>query len=77
MLLDASSEGTIRVLPDVQVKELIEKMSLNEYHSPTERGVQVFQTADTPQGVFALETYIAILAQIELLNKRFAKNNLN
>lgn len=52
-------------------------MSLNEYHSPTERGVQVFQTTDTLQGVFALETHIAILAQIELLKKRFAENNLN
>lgn len=48
MLLDASTSGTIRVLTEVQVNELIEKMILNEYHSPSERGVKFIETSSTP-----------------------------
>lgn len=45
MLLDSSARGTIRVLTEAQVKDLMEKMCLNEYQSKSERKIKVESTS--------------------------------
>lgn len=44
MLLDASARGTIRTLTEPQVKELIVKMSLNEFNFSNTRGFNRVET---------------------------------
>ena len=51
------------------VKEIVEKVCLNEYRSKSERGVKIEMTGAL-KGVLTLDTHISLLAQIELLNKR-------
>lgn len=76
MLLDASAGGVIRQMTEPQVKDLIEKMFMNEYHSKSERSVKL-ETSGTPKGMLTVDTHVALLAQIELLNKQLAKDWLN
>lgn len=63
VLLDASARGTIRLLIEAQVKNLVEKMCLNENRSKSERGVKVESTS-APKGVLALDIHTALLAQV-------------
>lgn len=44
MLLDAFAEDTIRALTEPQIKEPIEKMSLNEYNLANKRDVKNIET---------------------------------
>lgn len=76
MLLDAFAGGTIRSMTELQVKELIEKMCLNEYHSKRERSVKI-EILGTPKGMLTVDTHTALLAQIELLNKKLAEMSLD
>lgn len=76
MLLDASAGGTIRKMTEAQVNGLIKKMCMNEYHSKSGRSVKL-RTNGTPKGMLTFDTYIALLAQIELLIKKIAKRCLN
>lgn len=73
MLLDALEGGTIRVLTEVQVKDLVKKMCLNKYRSKSERGVKV-ESIDTSKGRLTLDTHTALLYQFELLNKKLVKS---
>lgn len=75
-LLDASVGGMIRTMTEPQVKDLIEKMCLNEYCLRTERLVKT-KIMGTPKGMLDIDTHIILLAQIELLNKTLAKSSLN
>lgn len=59
-----------------QVKDLIEKMCLNEYCSKSERSVKT-KTAGTLKGMLAINTDTAILTQIKLLNKKLAERSLS
>lgn len=61
MLLDASVGGTIRAMTEPQVKDLIEKMCLDEYRSKSERSVK-FEIVGTPKGMLAINTHTALLA---------------
>lgn len=46
-----------------QVKDLIEKMCLNEYHFKSERSVK-FEIMGMPKGMLDVDTHIVLLAQI-------------
>lgn len=76
MLLDAYVGGTIRSMTEPQVKYLIEKMCLNESRSKSDKLVKI-ETASTPKGMLAVDTHTALLAQIELLNKKLAESSLS
>lgn len=58
-----------------QVKDLIEKICLNEYRSKSERSIKI-EIMGTPKGMLVKDTHIALLAQIDLLNKKLAESNL-
>ncbi|XP_050909789.1 uncharacterized protein LOC127123629 [Lathyrus oleraceus] len=75
MLLDASAGGTTRSMTEPQVKDLIEKMCMNEYCSKIKRSVKI-EIMGTPKGMLVVDTHTAILAKIKLLNKKLAENNL-
>lgn len=75
MLLDASSAGTIRQMIEPQVKGVIENMCMNEYRSKSKRPVKM-ETMCIPKGMLAIDTQTAILAHIELLNKKLVESNL-
>ena len=66
MLLDSFAGGVIRSMTEPQVKYLIEKMCMNEYHPKSKRSVKI-ETLGTPKGMLAIDTHIALLAHIELL----------
>lgn len=74
-LLDASAGGTIHQMTEPQIKDLIENMCTNEYHAKSEGSVKL-ENVGSPKGTLPLDTHIALLAQIELLNKKLAENNL-
>lgn len=76
MLLDASAGGTVRTMIEPHVKDLIEKMFLNEYRSKGERLVKT-EIAGTPKGMLGTDTHTTLLAKIELLNKKLAENSLS
>lgn len=61
---------------EAQVKDPIEKMFLNKYHPKSERSVKI-ETIGTPKGMLAIDTHSALLAQIELLNKKLAESSLS
>ena len=75
MLLDASTGGTIRSMIEPQVKDLIKKMCMNEYRSKSESLVKI-KIMGTPKGMLVVDIHTALLAHIELLNKKLAKSNL-
>ncbi|XP_050877304.1 uncharacterized protein LOC127081059 [Lathyrus oleraceus] len=76
ILLDVYARGTIRQITEPQVKDIIEKMCMNEYRSKSERSVKL-ETSGTPKGMSTVDTHTALLAQVELLNKQLAKGCLN
>lgn len=49
---------------------------MNDYCSKSERSVKL-ETSGTPKGMLTVDTYTALLAQIELLNKHLTEGNLN
>lgn len=57
------------------MKDLIENICLNEYCSTSERSVKI-EAFGTPKGMLAVDTHIALLAQIELLNEKLAESSL-
>lgn len=63
MLLDALAGGTIRQMTKPQVKNLIEKMCMNEYHSKSERSVKL-ESSGTLKSMLTVDTHTALLAQI-------------
>lgn len=75
MLSDASAGGTIRSMTEPQVKDLIEKMCLSEYHSKSERSVKI-ETVGTSKYMLVVDTYTILLAYIELLNQRLVERSL-
>lgn len=75
MLLDAYAGGTIRTMTEPQVKDLIEKMCLNEYPLKSDMSVKI-KTVGTPKGMLVVGAHTAFLAQIELLNKNLAESSL-
>lgn len=50
-------------------------MCMNEYHSKNESSIKL-ETMGTPKGMLPLDIHTALLAQIELLNKKLAESNL-
>ncbi|XP_050909769.1 uncharacterized protein LOC127123611 [Lathyrus oleraceus] len=75
LLLDDSAGGTIRQMTEPHVKDLIEKMCMNEYHSKSKSSVKI-ETVGMPKGMLVVDTHTALLAQIELLNKKLAESSL-
>lgn len=75
MLLDASARGTIHQMTEPQVKNLIEKMCMNEYRSKNERSIKM-ETMGTPRGMLPIDTHTTLLAQIENLNKKLSESSL-
>lgn len=75
MLFDAFTGGTICQMTEPHVKDLTENMCTNEYRSKSERLVKL-ETVGTPKGMLPLNTHIALLVQIELLNKNLAESSL-
>ncbi|CAJ2677643.1 unnamed protein product [Trifolium pratense] len=69
ILIDASAGGTIRHKNEDEVRELVENMCMNEYRSKSERDPK-------KRGVFDVDTNTALLAQIEILNKKLAAKTL-
>ena len=63
-------------MTEPQVKNLIEKICMNECHSKIERSVKL-ETSGIPKGMLVVDTHTALLAQIELLNKQLAEGCLN
>lgn len=57
MLLDTSTSGTIRTLTEPQVRNLIEKISLNEYNFANTRGLNMLETKNNYHGEFNLGGY--------------------
>lgn len=72
MLLDVSAWGTIRTLTKPHVRELIEKMSLNEYRFTRKREVKAMETTSHPFGGLTLENYKALRKKLEQLNQKLA-----
>lgn len=65
MLLDASTEGTMKNKIATEIQELIDNMSLNEYFPQSEyRGVV------KKHGVPNLETHDALIARNKLLSNK-------
>lgn len=62
--LDASAEGTIRTLTEPQVKELIEKMSPNEYNFANTRGLKYAETKNRSHSELTLVDYKEILKNL-------------
>lgn len=62
-------------MTEPQVKDLIEKICMNEYHLKSERSIKL-ETAGTPKCMLPLDTHTSLLAQIEMLNKKLAESNL-
>lgn len=58
-----------------QVKDLIEKICMNDYRFKSERSVKL-EIVGTPKGMVPLYTHTALLVQIELLNKKLVESNL-
>lgn len=75
MLLDDSVGGTIRTMIEPEIKDPVEKMCLNEYRSKCDRSVKI-ETIGTPKGMLVVDTHTAVLAQIELLNKKLVESGL-
>lgn len=59
-----------------QIKDLIENMCLNEYCLKGERSVKI-EIVGTPKGMLVVDNHTALLAQIELLNKKLAESDLS
>lgn len=76
MLLDASAGGTIKSMTEPQVKDLIEKIWLDEYRSKSERSLKI-ETFGPLIGTLVIDTHIALLAQIESLNKKLVEGILS
>ena len=62
-------------MTEPHIKELIEKICMNAYHSKSERSVKL-ETVGMPKGMLPLDTHTALLVQIELLNKQLAESSL-
>lgn len=75
MLLDASAGCTIRLMTEPQVKDLLEKMCMNEYRSKSERSVKI-KIVGTPKSMLVVDTHTVLLAQIGFLNKKLAESSL-
>lgn len=69
-----SLPGEVRSKP--YVKDLIENMCLNEYHSKSERSVKI-ESAGTLKSTLAIDTHTTLLAQIELMNKKLYESSLS
>ncbi|GAU41120.1 hypothetical protein TSUD_288100 [Trifolium subterraneum] len=69
MLIDASTGGTIRNKNEDEVRQLVQNMCMNEYRSKSERDPK-------KRGIIEVDTNTALLAQIELLNKKLAAKTL-
>ena len=65
IVLDASTVGTMKNITVVEIGELIDNMSLNEYHSQSENRV-----VNKKQGVLGLEILVALLVRIKLLRAK-------
>lgn len=74
MLLYASTRGIILQMIEPQVKDLIEKMCMNEYYLKSEWSVKL-ETIDTLKGMLPLDTHKTLLSQIELLNRKLAESS--
>lgn len=61
-------------MTEPQVKDLTEKMCMNEYRSKRERSVKI-ETVGTPKGMLVIDIHTALLAHIELLNKKLAESS--
>lgn len=51
-------------------------MCMNEYRSKRKRSTKI-KIVGTPKGMLVVDTHIALLAQIKLLNKKIAESNLD
>ena len=67
LLFDASAGGTIRTLTEPQVKDLIEKMSLNEYSFANTRGLNTLETKTNSHSELTLGGYEELLTKLEVL----------
>lgn len=70
MLLDASAGGTIRTLTKLHVKEMIEKMSLNEYNFVNTKGFKKVETKNRSHSKLTLGGYEELLTKLEVLNQK-------
>lgn len=70
ILLDASAGGTIRTLNEPLVKELIEKMSLNEYNFANTSGIESVVTKNNSHSKLTLRGYEELLTKLEVLNQK-------
>lgn len=65
MLLDASAGGTIKTLTEPQVKETIDKMSLNEYNFENTSETQSMVTKNSSHSKLTLGGYEELLTKLE------------
>ncbi|MCI38080.1 hypothetical protein A2U01_0059308, partial [Trifolium medium] len=61
-----SAGGTIRNKNEDEVRQLVENICMNEYRSKSDRKI----------GMIEVDTKTALLAQIEMLNKKLAAKTL-
>lgn len=57
------------------MKNLIEKMGLNEHSSKRKRSIKI-EPFDTPKDMLVIDTHTALLTQIELLNKMSVESRM-
>lgn len=62
-------------MTEPQVKDLVEKMCMNEYRLKRERSVKI-EIVGTHKGMLVVDTHTTLLAHIELLNKKVAESSL-
>lgn len=70
IILDVFVRGTIRTLIEPRVKELIGKMSLNEYKFANTRGLKHLETKSISHSNLTLGGYEELLKKLELLNQK-------
>lgn len=70
MLLDASVEGTIGTLIEPRVREMIEKMSLNEYKFSNTSEIQSVVTKNNSHSKLTLGGYEELLIKLEVMNPK-------
>lgn len=70
MLLDASAGGTVRTLIEPHVKELIGKMSLNEYNFANTKGLNMLETKNKSHSELTLGGYEKLLTKLEVSNQK-------
>jgi hypothetical protein len=68
--MHALAEGTIKNKNEDEVRKLVENMSMKKYRSNNERWCPKLK------GRIDVDTHIALLAQVELLNKHLAAKTL-